>query len=367
VALVLVVGLAPQLGTRVVDGIECALRGVTTGVWCGGRTPARGGEEPGAARRRREAALMEREQARAPVVERYGGRLAALAAEARAARLRGDLEGAEGLGRRLDNLLALLQAGPRGELLAGVTAPDEDAFDALTARATIYGDDGSASRYFRVAPAPGDGVLVVDFFIRQDRSGPLLGDDRGFTDPLRGGVPLDGSRMILVIDRETGRGVLRVARTCTVSAFGRSFCNEARPLTFDLGDRLADDPEHDATGEGINIDATNRFEITGDGEGVSVRYDALNSVTPLVVSVDGRMELRRGADGVYELAEEDRDDYPAIGVYQYLPDGRYVVIDEAPGVDVVPGALPHCDLPDLPDLPGGLPDLPDLPRVPGPC
>jgi hypothetical protein len=293
----------------------------------------------------RELALIEGEQRRAPFVQATGGRVAQLAAEAQAARERGDYDTAERIGQYLDFLAGLSHSGPRGALVGQLTFPDDATFDQMVASGTIYGDDGSATRYLRVPPAPGEGILVYDLFIRQSNSGPLEGDDRGFADPLRGGLSPDDSRVIVIVDRESGRVMIRVSGSCTVSAFGNEFCSEARPIS--LSDQfLVDDPEHDATGEGINYDTPNRFHIEADENGVTVQYDALNSVTPLIVSVDGTIELRRRPDGTYEVVPRERDDYPATGVYHYRPDGTYEVIFEEPGGDVA-CAVPEADLPEV--------------------
>ena len=57
--------------------------------------------------------------------------------------------------------------------------------------------------------------------------------------------------MIVIIDRETGRGVIVQTESCTASIGGRNFCNEARPISIngDLG-LIENDSENDATGEG---------------------------------------------------------------------------------------------------------------------
>lgn len=320
----------------------------------------------GGSRSERVAALVEAEARRAPSVARFGGQVATLASEAAAARRRGDLAASEAIGRQLDLYLALLDDTPRGRFLGGLVTPTDLEFRQLADRGSIQSGDGSSARYFAVEARPGDGLVVMDFFIRQGSSGLILaGDDRDFIDPLGSRSSLDDSRVTVIIDRESGRGVVHLSETCTVDLLNRRFCNEARPIVLDLDDRFMNDPANDLTGEGVNIDLTNRLEVDSDAEEMSFRFDMLNSVLPLF-SVDGSFALVRGSEGRYGIERADRDKYPALGIYQYQdPDGQPRTVFEERGGNVG-RAVPTCDLPDLPALPFG-PDLPDLPAVPGPC
>ena len=184
-------------------------------------------------------------------------------------------------------------------------------------------------------------MLVYDYYIPFESSLFLKGDDRGVADPLLGPYGQDRSRITVIIDRETGRGVVMQTETCT-TGIGANFCNEPRPITFDMDDGWENDSENDATGEGINIDQTNQFEIEADGDSVTLSYDALNSITPLAISVDGTVEINRQSDGSYEKGTDTRDDYPAKVIYHYRPgeepDGIYDDKDIHP--DQVDGALP---------------------------
>jgi hypothetical protein len=264
-----------------------------------------------------QTALIERRMREiTPWADARGGRHRALLDAAEDALARGDLHEAN----RLLDLLGLyrqLGDGVRGDAINALTSPDDAAFRALIEAGTTYQEDGKYNRrYLQLPPAPGEGVLVYDFYIPFGNSFFLKGDDRGVSDPLLGEYGMDRSRMMLVIDRESGRGVLVQSETCTVVV---KTCNEPRPITFDMDDDWENDSGHDATGEGINIDQTNQFEIDADRDSVKLTYDALNSITPLGVSVDGTVEIHRQPDGTYKKGVDTRDDYPAKALYHYRP------------------------------------------------
>ena len=122
----------------------------------------------------------------------------------------------------------------------------------------------------------------MDLFIPGENAGPLKGDGRDFENPLRNpDLEETDSRVTVIIDRETGRGVVVQSQSCTVSVAGAGFCNEARPISIngDLG-LIENDSENDATGEGINLDVTNNYNISADGDGVHLDYESRNSVSP---------------------------------------------------------------------------------------
>ena len=171
---------------------------------------------------------------------------------------------------------------------------------------------------------------------------------------------------MVIIDRETGRGVIVQAESCTASVGGRNFCNEARPISIngDLG-LIENDSENDATGEGINLDVTNNYNVRPDGDGVRIDYESRNSVSPFP-AISGDITFQPGDDGALSITADDRDGFPAYATYQYRPgepDRRIEHRDAGSPIQLItPPDLP--DLPNLPDLPGPLPDLPNLPNLP---
>ena len=239
-----------------------------------------------------------------------------------------------------------LAEGGRGEELVGeLLEPSDDEFQQLVDEGTI-GEGATNRSYFPIEPAPGDGVVVLDFFIPQDRSAFLRGDDRELQDPIRADLEPTDSRVTVVLDRESGRGVLTQTETCTAWI---ETCQAPRPI--ELG------PEDDR--EQAYPNDPNEFDLRTDEETISLSYDALNSITPEGYSVDGTVRLRRRPDGLYQVVHDTRDDYPAISIWQYRPGDSPRLIDYDRGEHVLRGAVPDCDLPDLPDGP----DLPDLPKV----
>ena len=157
-----------------------------------------------------------------PLLNATGGALEDLAEQAEAAIARGDLDTARDLIERLELYRDLIGAGPRGELVSDLVGPSEAEFAELVAQGTIQLDDGASNRrYFRLPAEPGQGILVMDLFIPGSSAGPLKGDDRDFADPLRDpDLGVGDSRVLLIIDRETGRGMIVQSESCTVSAFG---------------------------------------------------------------------------------------------------------------------------------------------------
>ena len=194
---------------------------------------------------------------------------------------------------------------------------------------------------------------------------------------LHSDLGLADSRVMIVVDYESGRAVIVQSETHMDGPWGVGGANEPRPISLN-GDRGA----FDNMG-GIDIDGTNQIDFESDADGMHVDWDILNSITPFIVSVDGDVDFTEGADGFLEsddFGNQGRvDRYPQIQVWQYLPDGSSREIarnDYQGGHNPVQGALPHCDLPNGPDLPaigiGGhniwdMPDLSDGPSIPGPC
>lgn len=350
------------LGDSLAKGAQraiCAIGG-------GGECDAGGAIADAGATSEADAELERRASALDEWATAQGGRTNELLGQARAAAARGDQREAD----RLLDLLELyrrLESGPRGQDVGDLASLSDEEFAARVADGTTYQDGGRYNRrYFQVDPAPGEGVLVYDYYIPFDGSLGLKGDSRGVSDPLLGEYGQDRSRVTVILDRETGRGVVVQTETCTVGVFGREFCNEPRPITFDKDDDYDNDTGNDATGEGLNIDKTNEFEIEADGDSVSLDYDALNSITPVGISVDGRVEITRRPDGTYAKGTDTRDDYPAKVIYHYPPDSDPYGIydDEDVNPDQVDGALPAD-----PDLTVCRPPFADQPFVPDtvPC
>ena len=204
----------------------------------------------------------------------------------------------------------------------------------------------------------------MDLFIPGENAGPLKGDGRDFENPLRNpDLEETDSRVMIIIDRETGRGVIVQTQSCTVSVAGAGFCNEARPIGIngDLG-LIENDSENDATGEGINLDVINNYNVSADGDGIHLDYESRNSVSP-IPAISGDVTFQPDGDGDLSITHDDRDNFPAYSTYQYQPGEPDHVIEHneagSPIELITPPDLP--DLPNLPDLPGPLPDLPDLP------
>jgi hypothetical protein len=239
----------------------------------------------------------------------------------------------------------------RGALVEDLWMSDAKWRDAVH-QGTIYtAPDGDNVRYFDIPKAPGDGLLAMDYFIPFETSGPppvqLKGDNRDFNPggPLSPDLPLNKSRVLVLLDRETGRGAIYQSHTCNAS-YGQ--CREARPIALDMDERTQYVPQLSDKINGPYIAPTNRYEVTGDGDSVRLKYDALNSMTWPVFAVEGTVRLTRDDTGTYRVTEDDRDHYPSIGIYQYRPGEEPHVIQERPSENVFAGATDHEWLPWLP-------------------
>lgn len=259
-----------------------------------------------------------------------------LLTQARAARERGDLAGAERLLDRLE-LYRRLSADDRGDLLEETSGLSDADFDALAAQDTIDNPDGSNQRSFRIPASPGDGVIVMDYFIPGDASGPLKGDDRGTEDPLLGPHEPDRSRVIVVLDRETGRAVIHQSPTCTAFSLPGSgpYCERPRPIA------LREPRTRPQANPLPGPQAPNEFHVDADGDSIELSYDALNSITPIGLSVDGTVRLERGGDGFMRVTSDTRDPYPRIVTGQYRPGASPRIIDETEDRPVLEGAPPE--------------------------
>lgn len=264
----------------------------------------------------------------------------------------GRLDEAEQLDRELTQLVELARGddwkgSERGFALVENLGVPDDVWQRQVEASTEYRTipPGSNLRYFDVPAAPGQGLVALDFFIPTETSGlrpvKLEGDDRGFdpNGPLDQDLGLGESRVIMVLDRETGRGVIYQSPTCNVVY---DQCREARPISLDMDERTQFVPELSDEASGPYIAPANRFEIDADGEGVRIRYDALNSLTWPGISVDGDFVLAPDADGRLTPPDGCLDDYPSIGIYQYQPGDELRVVDERPGEDVFEGAPGGC-------------------------
>ena len=247
-------------------------------------------------------------------------------------------------------------AGERGELFDSVALPSDGEFADLVAEGSIAQPGGRQTRYFETHAEPGDGVIVTEFVIQEETSGGfLLGDGRAITrDPLGTDLPLDASRMIVVIDRETGRGAITVSPSSAtfgvdvdvdVNILGRPGqfpinVNRdpevgARPISFESGSFSNYIPQ--------DLIPENYFRIEADGDNIRIDYDAVNSVTAFgqAISVDGPIVLERGDDGNFTIGGDHSPDlYPAVAVTQYTPEGERVSVYFEEGKNVFEGATP---------------------------
>ncbi|HEX8103292.1 MAG TPA: hypothetical protein VF533_11815 [Solirubrobacteraceae bacterium] len=312
------------VGQAVAGGVRAAICTIA-GAGCESAPgDPRPGESPAEALARREAALAS--------FAASGDGFAELLGQARAARERGDLEEA-------DRLLGLLEeyqrltASDRGDLVSALAGPSDADFADLVGQGTID-EDGRNRRYFDVAPSPGDGIVAMDFFIPGASSGPLRGDDRDTVDPLLGDASLDESRIMIVIDRETGRGVITQSHTCMADAVPGNYCENPRPI------ELRDPKTRPQTNPIPGPQGANEFRVDGGDGTLEIEYDALNSITPVGVSVDGTVRFERGADGDYHVVSDSRDHYPRIVTGQYQAGDEPEIIDETDDEPVLPGALP---------------------------
>lgn len=251
----------------------------------------------------------------------------------------GQLDRAQALLDQLSLYEDLARTDPRGQYLANLFGASDQEYEALMAEGTIYYDGGSYNTsYFQLDDAPGGGVVVMDYFIDSATSGGVLaGDDRDHADPLRGDLDLHESRMMLVVDLETGRGQVLVTETCTAHV---RTCNEPRPNVFD-GSIWSNDT---GTSPVIPIlpndyDIANQFTFSGAENGFQLHYDALNGIIP-VGSVDGTISVHVGDDGQLVIGEDDRDNYPSIGTYYYSEPGETQVVQQTDQESVLCGALP---------------------------
>ena len=324
-------GIAGSI-TRGIQDALCSL----TGTQCEQAGPGADANTP--------EQLAAREQALTDLAGR-GATFDQLLAEARAARERGDLAEAGRILDRLELYKRLMDAN-RGDLVGSLVSGSDSEFDALAAQGTIDGD-GSNRRYFRIQPSPGDGVIAMDYFIPGKNSAFLKGDGRGTEDPLLGKYGLDRSRIVVVIDRESGRGVIYQSQTCTLKApVVGAYCQAPRPIALRP-------PKSEPQ---ILPSSPNEFDVKTDGGSIQLDYDALNSITPGALSVDGSVRLERGPDGFLRVTKDTRDKYPRIVTSQYRPGKGDKIIDETKDKPVLEGATPpvlrpSCDNPILKRIP----------------
>ena len=188
-----------------------------------------------------------------------------------------------------------------------------------------------------------------------------------------------------------------------VAAFGRraSATSRGRSRSTATSGLIENDSENDATGEGINLDVVNSYDVHADGDGVRIDYESRNSVSPVrprsaatsrssPTTTAGSTSPRTTAtasrrtrptstararrDNVIEqreAGEPDRADHAArparpaeparparAAARPPRPAGPAPAAEPAEPAEPPGPAGPAAN---LPDLPGPLPDLPDLP------
>lgn len=326
VAVVVAAIVASGLGGQIAGGLSDLVCRIGGGECESGQAAG-----PGTGER---AADLERREQEVAALGGQGAGYQELLDRAEAAREAGDLDEAERLVEQLE-LYEFLTAQDRGDLVTALDGPSSDAFDDLVDQGTIEEDGNRNRRYFTVPPSPGDGVIAMDFFIPSGNSGPLKGDDRDTVDPLLGDADLDRSRVVVVVDRETGRGVITQSETCAADFVPGNYCERPRPIELrDPRLRPQIDPRPGPQG-------ANEFSVTGGDGTLQLRYDALNSITPIGLSVDGTVGFERGPDGGYRKTEDTRDPYPRIVTGQYRPGQPGGIIDETEDRPVLRGAPPE--------------------------
>ena len=249
----------------------------------------------------------------------------------------------------------------RRDLLSSMQEPSDPEFDALVDMRSIPQSDGRQTHYFTTPAHEGDGLIVAEFVIQEETSGFFLhGDDRQITDdpleldPATPHYTLDQSRMIMVIDRDSGRGVITSSGTHAVVPVDLNvdYVYPGNPGGFpfqaNVDNHVGSRPiEIGSNGIGDFIPndfiPENYFNIEADADNIRIEYDAVNSVTaPLhQISVDGPIVLERGENGTFVTADgHDPDLYPAIAVTQYPTDGERVTVYHEEGKNVFEGASP---------------------------
>lgn len=212
-------------------------------------------------------------------------------------------------------LVAALATGRRGELVELLAGPDGAEWAALVAAGSLRIDDRSR-RFFDVEPHPGAGFVVLDLFIPESRSFVVEGDGRGHADPIFGDVGFDDSRLLMVLDLETGRGVVQFDDSC-LEAPVIGHCAPARDIS--MSDSWWPDsipsPWNDNPLRGGAID--NEVIVKSSDDAVMVELDILNSVIALG-SVDTRLWLVYDDDDDVEAVKWG-DEYPSVGIHQYRP------------------------------------------------
>lgn len=322
-AAVAATGVADRVGDAVAT-IVCQAAGVATDADCpfGGDDLADAGvgEEPADEAEDADGGWnLDADGRYAEAADRYGGRVAELYERLVVARGVGDQQEAAAVAAGLDRALGAVESGERGELFQKLyTASDED-FAELVARDSHHTEEGHAVRYFQTeATGDGEGTLVFDFFIHQEDSWFLAGDDRDFPDsghPFDDALAVDDSRMMLVVDQDTGRGKVVTTITCSVDGS----CTDARDIHLDGESRW----------QGFGSRA-NHFTVDASDDRMAVQFTGLNSRTPLGVAVDGEVELHRGDDG-WSVAGGQRDGYPSLGLYHVDGEEAEVISQQCGG------------------------------------
>lgn len=206
-------------------------------------------------------------------------------------------------------------------------------------------------RYFDIRAMPGDGIVVMDFWIAENQSGGFLaGDSRGYINPLDGQLCLDDSRMIAILDRENGRAMVTIGpttiRTSNIPESHENLFNDPFFQRGTLFSELVTVPARPiilgTKPDSISGVLDNYFQVATDENTIVVDYEVINIVSTIdhTISVNGPIELVRGGDGMFQIGTGNApNDYPSIAVVQYLPDGQRKLVFQHDNVPVITRAL----------------------------
>ncbi len=340
-------GIAEAITTKLCSAMSTSVGGAR----CGDPTNGEGNSDH---TNPRVARIREHQQSRAAFIYERGGVYADMENRIDSLIADGRIRRAEVLDNKLDYYIELSRRGERGHLLERMWGAEN--FGELIDRGTIMLPDpqhpdqsylADSVRYFRVPKQPGEGTVVVDFFIPTRETLGLVGDHRGPRNPLSVDLPRDDSRVMVVIDYETGRGFVYSSNSCTVPGpFGNQICNSARHIIFpDEGE----EPAHDYRWHGQRWKRVERqphqirVEVNEKGN-IVVEYKALNSITRNGY-VNGIFEI--DTSGPTTRVRNASNDYPTRVWWHYDPSmetARQIACDTSRGWEHIPGG--HPDLPE---------------------
>jgi len=204
-----------------------------------------------------------------------------------------------------------------------------------------YGLAQPSTYFFTFEPRPGYGTVYGGLYIEsrfaQVLFSRLRGDNRGPS----AHASITRYRTYFSLNFETGEGVIWANPTC----FMNGNCTSARPFDNSLRGLLRTD--------------VNRVFVSSTRDSITLDFQVKESKHRLSPRIDASITLVLGGGGRFSKPFIDRENYPALEIYQRTGNETRTIVQQDEGTPYDLGSTPYWPLPLLSPAPGPFPLAPN--------